>query len=188
MTTTIRASVELPGIAPERAFAALVDLAAQERWMIATKLYPVESAAPVPEVGSRVAAFTGVGGLGFLDTMVVTAYDPPHQWVVAKDGRLLQGVGTMRVEATAGGSRAIWMNELTPPFGILGRLAARLAGQVAALALQACLRRLARQLQSGALPLAASGSAGPIAAAPSGSAGPIPADARGRGPADAGPR
>jgi hypothetical protein len=91
--------------------------------------------------------------------MVVTAYDPPHQWVVAKDGRLLQGVGTMRVEATAGGSRAIWMNELTPPFGILGRLAARLAGPVAALALQACLRRLARQLQSGALPLAASGSA-----------------------------
>lgn len=164
MTTVVRASVDLPGIAPDQAFAALVDLAAQERWMIATKLYPVESAAPVPEVGSRVAAFTGIAGLGFLDTMVVTVYDPPHEWVVAKDGRLLQGLGIMRVEPTTGGSRAIWMNELTPPFGLLGRWAAGLAAPVAALALQACLRRLARQLQSGALPLAPAAPAGTITA------------------------
>ena len=27
-------------------------------------------------VGSRLAAFTGIAGIGFLDTMVVTEYDP----------------------------------------------------------------------------------------------------------------
>jgi len=154
VTIALRASVELPGIPPDRAFAAMVDLAAQERWMIATKLYPVESTAPVPQVGSRVAAFTGVGGIGFLDTMTVTAYDPPYRWVVAKDGHLLRGVGTMQVDATPGGSRATWVNELTPPFGVLGRLGSRLAGPVAVAALRACLRRLARQLRRGVLPVA----------------------------------
>ena len=153
MTIAVRASVELPGIPPDRAFAAMVDLAAQERWMIATRLYPIVSASSVPQVGSRVAAFSGVGGLGFLDTMTVIAYDPPHRWVVAKDGRLLRGVGTMQVDPLPGGSRATWMNELDPPFGALGRLAARVAGPVAAGAIRACLRRLARQLRTGALPL-----------------------------------
>jgi uncharacterized protein YndB with AHSA1/START domain len=153
VTIAVRASVELPGIPPDRAFAAMVDLAAQERWMIATRLYPIVSASPVPQVGSRVLAFSGVGGLGFLDTMTVTAYDPPHRWVVAKDGRLLRGVGTMQVNPLPGGSRATWINELDPPFGALGRLGARVVGPVAAGALRACLRRLARQLRTGALPL-----------------------------------
>jgi hypothetical protein len=107
----------------------------------------------VPQVGSRVAAFTGVGGLGYLDTMTVTAYEPPRRWVVAKDGSLLRGVGIMQVEPIPGGCRAIWTNELTPPFGRLGRLGFRLVGPVAAAALRACLRRLARQLRSGSLPL-----------------------------------
>ncbi|HEY5880910.1 MAG TPA: SRPBCC family protein [Nakamurella sp.] len=153
MTVQVRASVDLVGVPPERAFAAMVDLAAQQRWMIATRLFPVESTAPVPQVGSRVAAFSGVCGLGFLDTMTVTVYDPPQRWVVAKDGRLLRGVGTMQVDPLPGGSRATWMNELDPPFGALGRLGARLGRPVAAAVLRACLRRLARQLRSGALPL-----------------------------------
>lgn len=153
MTAAVRADVDLPGISPDSAFAAMVDLAAQERWMIATRLYPVESGAPVPLVGSRVAAFTGVGGLGLLDTMTVTAYEPPRRWVVAKDGALLRGVGTMAVQPIAGGCRASWTNELTLPYGMLGRLMFLVAGPIARAALRACLRRLARQLQAGALPL-----------------------------------
>ena len=45
-------------VSTSAAFAAMVDLAAQQRWMIATRLYPLEADAPVPRVGSRVAAFT----------------------------------------------------------------------------------------------------------------------------------
>lgn len=153
MSVAVRACFDLPGVAPADAFAAMVDLRAQERWMIATRLYPVASAVAVPERGSRVAAFTGVGGLGFLDTMTVTAFDPPHRWVVAKDGRLLRGVGTMQVQVTAEGCRACWTNELTPPLGRLGHLVFRLVGPLASAALQACLRRLAAQLRRGDLPL-----------------------------------
>ncbi len=155
MTAVVRASVDLPGVPPEQAFAAMVDLGAQERWMIATRLYEVQSTVPVPQVGSRAAAFTGVGGLGLLDTMQVTVYDPPHRWEVAKDGGLLRGVGTMLVEPIAGGCRASWINELTPPFGVLGRLGFLAVRPIAAAALQACLRRLARDLGTGALPAAA---------------------------------
>lgn len=147
------ASVDVPGVSAERAFAALVDPAAQERWMIATRLYPVESAVPVPQVGSRVAAFTGVGGLGLLDTMRVTAYEPPDRWVVAKDGDLLRGVGVMQVTPTAGGCRVSWTNELVLPFGVIGRIGFLVARPVAQAALGACLRRLGRLLRTGELPL-----------------------------------
>ena len=152
MSAVVTASVELPGIPGPKAFAAMVDLAAQQRWMIATRLYPVQADVPVPLAGSRVAAFTGVGGVGFLDTMTVTAYDPPHRWVVDKDGDLLRGIGTMRVTPTPGGCRATWSNELTLPFGLLGRVTFLVIRPVAELALRACLHRLARMLQSGVLP------------------------------------
>ena len=86
-------------------------------------------------------------------TMTVTAYEPPHQWVVDKDGDLLRGVGIMRVTPTPDGCRVTWINELTLPFGLLGRAGFLVTRPVAELALGACLRRLARLLRSGALPL-----------------------------------
>lgn len=153
MSAVVTASVELPGIGVDRAFSALVDPAAQERWMIATRLYPVESTARVPDVGSRLAAFTGLGGVGFLDTMTVTAHEPPHRWVVDKDGSLLRGVGIMAVTPTPDGSRATWTNELILPLGPIGRLGFLVLRPVVEAALTACLRRLARMLRAGTLPL-----------------------------------
>lgn len=153
VSAVVTASVDVPGVPAPRAFAAMVDPAAQERWMIATKLYAVQADVVVPRVGSRVAAFTGIGGFGFLDTMTVTAYEPPHQWVVAKDGDLLRGVGIMRVTPIADGCRVTWINELNPPFGLLGQVGFRLVRPVAELALGACLRRLGRLLRNGDLPL-----------------------------------
>lgn len=153
LNASVSASVELPGIPATQAFSALVDPAAQERWMIATRLYPIQTEVRVPDVGSRLAAFTGVGGVGFLDTMTVTAYEPPVRWIVDKDGSLLRGVGTMAVTPTPDGSRATWTNELTLPFGPLGRLGFLVVRPAVELALAACLRRLARMLSAGTLPL-----------------------------------
>ena len=100
------------------------------------------------------AAFTGVGSIGFLDTMMVTAYEPPHRWVMDKDGDLLRGVGIMQVDPLpAGGCRVTWANDLRLPFGVVGRAGWLVAKPIAQLALGASLRRLARQLVAGALPL-----------------------------------
>ena len=72
--------------------------------MIATKLYSIEGSVSVPHVGSRMAAFTGVGSIGFLDTMIVTGYDPPCRWITDHDGEFVRGVGIFEVQATPGGA------------------------------------------------------------------------------------
>lgn len=152
MTVRVQVSVDV-ATSTEAAFAAVTDLPSQEKWIIATRLYAIEGPVSVPDVGARLAAFTGVGSIGFLDTMTVTAYEPPYRWVTDKDGDLLRGVGIMQVEPTATGCRVTWANELELPFGILGRVGWLLAKPMAQIGLKASLRRLARQLEGGALPL-----------------------------------
>jgi uncharacterized protein YndB with AHSA1/START domain len=152
MTVRVAASIEL-SVDPETAFAAVVDLPSQEKWIIATRLYPIEGAVSVPRVGARMAAFTGVGSIGFLDTMTVTEFDPPHRWITDKDGDLLRGVGIMQVDRLPTGCRVTWANELELPFGVIGRLGWPVGRFVAQLAMQACLRRLAKQLDCGVLPI-----------------------------------
>ena len=151
MTERVEASVDLQ-TDPETAFAAVVDLPSQEKWIIATKLYPIEGDASVPHVGSRLAAFSGVGSIGFLDTMVVTEYDPPYRWVTDKDGDLLRGVGIMQVEPRLEGCRVTWANELELPFGVIGRVGWLVVRPVARILMQASLRRLARLLDGRSRP------------------------------------
>lgn len=152
MTARVEASVEV-AVDPAAAFAALVDPRSQEKWIPLTTLYEIAGESAVPHAGSRLAAFTGIGSIGFLDTMTVTEYAPPHRWITHKDGDLLRGVGIMQVDRTSAGCRVTWANELELPLGILGRAAWLVAGPLAHVLLQAALRRLARQLVSGALPL-----------------------------------
>jgi uncharacterized protein YndB with AHSA1/START domain len=150
MTVRVEASIEL-ATDPESAFAAVVDLPSQEKWIIATKLYAIEGEVSIPQVGSRMAAFTGVAGIGFLDTMVVTEYDPPWRWVTQHEGQFVQGVGIFEVETSPGGCRFTWAEELDLPFGIIGRLGWPLIKPLAQLGLQASLRRMAGKLKKGAL-------------------------------------
>lgn len=154
MTVRVEASVQV-AIDPARAFAAVVDLPSQEKWIILTRLYAVAGESAVPHVGSRLVAFSGVGSIGFLDTMTVSEYDPPHRWVTDKDGDLLRGTGIMQVEPLATGCRVTWANELELPFGVLGQVGWLVARPMARILLQASLRRLARKLLSGELPLPA---------------------------------
>jgi hypothetical protein len=150
MTVRVEASIEL-ATDPDSAFAAVVDLPSQEKWIIATKLYAIEGEVSIPQVGSRMAAFTGLAGVGFLDTMVVTEYDPPWRWVTQHEGKFVQGVGIFEVEPALKGCRFTWAEELNLPFGVLGRLGWPLAKPFARLGLRASLRRMAVQLSKGRL-------------------------------------
>jgi carbon monoxide dehydrogenase subunit G len=161
MTVRVEASVDLP-VEPATAFASMVDLPSQERWIIATSLYPIDGSVAIPQVGSRMAAFTGIGSVGFLDTMVVTVYDPPWRWITQHEGEFVRGVGIFEVHATPGGSRVTWAEELDLPFGVVGRLGWPLIKPLARIGLQASLRRLAKQVANGTLPLAAVPEAGPV--------------------------
>jgi hypothetical protein len=58
------------------------------------------------------------------------------------------------VQATPGGSRVTWAEELDLPFGVVGRLGWPLIRPLARIGLQASLRRMAKQIANGTLPLA----------------------------------
>lgn len=131
-------------------FDAIVDLRTQERWMVGTRLYPLAGDIPLPRVGSRLAAFTGLGDLGFLDVMTVTEYAPPHRWVVRHEGALVKGVGIFTVTSAADGSRVTWIEDLELPFGVIGRLGFPLVRPFARAGVWYSLRRLAREAERAA--------------------------------------
>ena len=122
------------------------------------------AASSIPQVGSRLAAFTGVVGIGFLDTMMVTEYDPPQRWVIAKDGRPVAGRRHHAGRPVARRRLPGHLGERTGPAvrrrsaGWAGRWPDRCAPSLCG----ASLRRMARQLTHGALPLdpAAAGTVG----------------------------
>ncbi len=162
MIGRVKATVEVKAL-PEDVFAAMVDLPSQDEWMLGTRLFALsgEDVAEgvdrkevrVPQVGSKIAALTGIAGMGVLDTMTVTVFDPPHRWEVRHTGSAFKGVGIFRVEPTPTGSRVTWVEEIDLPFGILGGLGFRLVKPLVHSGLAISLRHLARGVCTGILPV-----------------------------------
>ena len=63
----------------------LTDWDVHDRWMLLTR------ARGGRYEGASLEAFTGFGRLGFLDTMTVTTWQPPHRAVVRHTGRVVHG-------------------------------------------------------------------------------------------------
>lgn len=105
----------------ERTWAAATDWARQGEWMLGTRVWPTEQDGQ--GVGGGLAAFTGVGRLGFLDTMTIRAWEPPRRCVVEHTGRLVRGTGIFEVEPLPDGrSRFVQAEWLDLPLGRLGQL------------------------------------------------------------------
>lgn len=89
-----------------------------------------------PGVGQEFAGTTALGPVRFVDSMVVTQWQPPgHEgcFAIHKTGRLLAGTATVRVQPEGAGSRITWTTDAGPRPQWLGRLVApvsRLAGRV----------------------------------------------------------
>ncbi len=152
MIGKVTASVDVRAPVPD-VFAAMVDLASQDRWILATTLFALGGDVDVPEVGSKIAALTGLAGLGVLDTMTVTVYEPPHRWETVHTGNAFKGIGIFRVEPAPRGATATWAEEVELPLGMLGGLAWKVAKPIVRMALTASLRRLARGVTDGSLPV-----------------------------------
>ncbi|WP_344854701.1 SRPBCC family protein [Planomonospora alba] len=139
----VRLSVAVDAPAPpERVFAVLTDWPRHHEWMVLTRARV--TAGDGRGAGSGLAAFTGIGPLGFQDTMEITLWDPPATVAVRHTGRLVRGTGAFRVLPRAGaGSTIVWEEELDLPFGPAGRLGWALLRPAAAALLRLSLRRLA---------------------------------------------
>lgn len=133
--------VEAP---PQQVWDVLTDWSVHHEWMLFTK---AEGGAGV---GETVSAFTGVGPVGFLDTMTITAWDPPERAVVRHTGRVVRGSGSFEVQALGENrSRVVWSEWVQVPFGLVGRLGWPLARRLLAAGVRLSLRRLARYVEAG---------------------------------------
>lgn len=134
---------------PQVVWDAVVDWQSQGEWMLGTRVRG--TAADGIGVGGGIEAFTGIGRLGFLDTMVITAWDPPHRCDVEHTGRVVRGTGVFEVLALPGGdrSRFVWTERLILPLGILGRAGWPLVKPLFAAGVRLSLKRFARHVEAG---------------------------------------
>jgi Polyketide cyclase / dehydrase and lipid transport len=141
-------SVDVQIDAPAHAvWAAVVDWDRQSQWMLGTT---VRATTGGIGLGGGVEAFTGVGPLGFLDTMVITGWEPPVRCTVLHTGRVVRGTGVFEVfSLPSSRSRFVWSERLELPLGRLGRIGWPVARPLLVAGVRASLTRLARAVEAG---------------------------------------
>ena len=133
----------------EQTWAGATDWARQGEWMLGTKVRG--TAQDGIGVGGGIEAFTGVGKLGFLDTMEITRWEPPYLCHVLHTGRVVRGTGEFEVrDRGEGKSTFVWREDLDLPLGALGRAGWPVVRPLFAAGVQASLKKFARWVESGA--------------------------------------
>lgn len=127
----------------EQVWEALTDWSVHHKWMLLTRAEGGRGE------GETIAAFTGIGPIGFLDTMTITVWEPPRRAVVRHTGRVVKGSGAFEVEPLGDRrSRIVWSEWVTLPFGPVGRLGWPVARAIVKAGVQFSLRRLARYVEA----------------------------------------
>lgn len=125
---------------PDQVWRLLVDWERQCEWIPLTRTRLVDG--PVLAVGTRIAAHTGLGRVGFVDRMTLTAVDAPRRYEVLHTGRVVQGVGAFVVEPDGSGTRSSWWERADVPGGPLAPALWWVGGPLTRLVFRAALRRL----------------------------------------------
>jgi hypothetical protein len=134
----IVARVRVPAEA-DRVWRAATDWSRQGEWIWATRVHGGQG------LGAAVTGWTGVGPIGFTDTMVITEWDPPRRCVVKHTGRVVRGAGIFEVQPDGSASEFRWTEDLELPLPpALGGLAGRVIRPLAERGLTSSLRRFAR--------------------------------------------
>jgi len=140
---TVRIEVAAP---VAEVFAAATDWERQSDWVALTRVRVVRGDGRTP--GSVVTAFTGMGGVGFLDTMEIVRFESERRVDVLHVGRLVRGPGSFVFEELSDGRAVmLWQEWLHLPFGGLGRLAWPFVRWASAVGLRRSLRSFARELE-----------------------------------------
>ena len=134
----------------EQVFAAVVDWRGQDRWIPLTTVRPGRQAGIA--VGGEIAAYTGIGPIGFLDTMTITRWDVPTRVDVVHTGSVVKGIGIMTVKPLGPHeSRFYWAEELEIPLGVVGRIGWELIKPAFGFGMQAALKRFGQLVEAGEL-------------------------------------
>lgn len=123
-------------------WSAITDWSRQGAWMLGTDVRVTEGDGE--SAGSRLAAFTGVGPLGFTDYMEITSWDPPRRCEVSHTGRVVRGSGVFEVRPRGDKrSTLVWTEYLDLPLDELGRAGWVLLRPAFAAGVRYSLRRFA---------------------------------------------
>src|ERR1019366_9621737 len=96
----------------------VTDWSRQHEWIWATKVRGGQG------LGATVVGWTGVGPVGFTDTMVISEWDPPRRCVVQHTGRVVRGAGVFEIVGDGPSCEFRWGEDLDLPLpATLGRLA-----------------------------------------------------------------
>jgi hypothetical protein len=126
----------------------VTDWPGQSEWVIGTRV-EVEGGGEGRHLGARLRAFTGVGPLGFLDTMEIVEWDPPRCCLVRHTGKVVRGDGVFRVVPN-GPERArfLWTELVDLPLGAAGVLGWRVAAPAVRWGIARSLRTMARRCEA----------------------------------------
>jgi carbon monoxide dehydrogenase subunit G len=118
-TLEVSADVDAPA---EATWSVLTDWPRQSEWALLTTTRGIGPTGG-HAVGEQVHAVTGLGRVGFLDTMVVEKWDPPHRCRVRKTGRVVRGAAEFVVAPVAAGrSQVTYHAEVVVPGGRWGAI------------------------------------------------------------------
>ena len=104
----------------------MTDWSRQHEWIWATRVRGGQG------LGATVVGWTGIGPLGFTDTMIISEWDPPLRCVVRHTGPMVRGCGIFEVIPVGTECDFRWTEELElplpPSVGKLAGLAMRPSG------------------------------------------------------------
>ena len=130
----------------EATWAGAVDWDHQGEWMLGTRVWGTTQGGQGE--GGGIEAFTGVGKLGFLDTMVITTWEPPYKCYVLHTGRVIKGTGEFEVrDRGQGRSTFVWREDLELPLGAFGKAGWPVVKPVFAFGVQKSLEKFARWVE-----------------------------------------
>ena len=130
----------------------VTDWPRQGEWIPFTRVEVVPRDGRADSVGDRIRAWTGLGPVGFWDTMTITSWqvdaDGSARCEVLHTGRVVRGDGELAVVADgAEHCTFIWWERLDIPGGAVGALVWRLTGWSMRRGVDLALRRLAARAE-----------------------------------------
>lgn len=152
MKVLVRAEVEVAAPASV-VWDYVSDWERQEEWIPFTRVEPVDPVERTRAVGGRIRAWTGIGPVGFWDTMTVTLWEEHPEGSasceVLHTGAVVRGEGAFSVVARgADACTFLWWEHLSVPGGRLAGVLWTVVGPIANRAVTLALAKMARRIEA----------------------------------------
>lgn len=128
------------------AFEAVTNWSKQGKWIALTKVRGLGKNSR--SIGGKLEAFTGIGRLGFIDTMTITKWENNKLCEVTHTGNVVKGKGVFEVSRKNSSTIFTWSEFVELPFGFFGRIGWIFVKPVAWLGMKLSLLKFKKLVES----------------------------------------